>query len=317
MRRTAWTFALGLALVASAAALTHEPEDDVQGLRELREDLFDSVRTHRLDTAGPWELVYAGPMERGTRVRLHMEPEGAFKTYRTIDNRFKVELVKPRKLFTAIIGDIRPIGVKIIKTFEEPGIPLSIVTFQTKEGKDIPLEKIEKLGLIRRIEANPEGVADFVEYEGIKAKFRRRTGHENTPCEIVVYFQEEGLTFVHSAWLPRIGDEQLLAAVPDEECREERVFSGARLVTLRTPWLTTEPLHDPGLARIKAKDTAWDEILSHCQGTLGGEIIQDSVKLRYDFEDNADCDFTHGCKATVRATYQCKIRQYETVQLCN
>lgn len=317
MRRFAWTLALGLALVANAPALTHDAEDDVQGLRELREDLFDSIRTHRMDTVGPWELVYVGPMKRGTRVRLQMEPEGAFKTYRTIDNRFKVELEKPRKLFTAIIGDVRPIGVKIIKTFEEPGIPLSIVTFQTKEGKDIPLEKIEKLGLIRKIEAHPEGVADFVEYEGIKAKFRRRQGHEDTPCEIIVKFQEEGLTFVHSAWLPRIGDEQMLAAVPDQECRDERVFSGLRMVTLRTPWLTTEPVHDPGQARIAGHDLAWQEIQSHCESTLGGEVIEDSVALRHDFVDNKGCDFTHGCRATVQATYRCKVRQYETVQLCN
>ncbi len=314
MSRSFGLMLASLLIVASSSWAITTDEENVNGLARLREDLFASIRDKRLDTAGPWTLRYTGPMERGTRVTLKMQPEAAFKTIRRTRTEFNVQLKNKWALFTKVVKEVRPIGIKVVKTFEEPGEGKVYVTFQNKRGDDLPLTKLNRMKMIRGMKWIPKEAASFLGYQGIEAGFRRKPGHEGTTVEVILSILEEGHEYFYSAWLPRMGDS---VAIAPKRCREERVFTSARLVTLRTPWLKSGPSRFVAGAASSAQDRVWKELQTHCEGTLGGELVQDTVKVQHDCGDNEHCVSQKDCSCAASATYQCKIRQYETVEICN
>lgn len=303
---------LGLLAVTGASALTPDDEN-VSGLTTLREELFAALRGGGLQTAGPWILRYTGPVERGTRVRVVMKPYDAFKTERIGLTEFRVSL-RPQGLLTRTIKELRALGVEVLKTFEEPGQGTVYVTFQTKQGRDIDLQRINGLKMIKSIEWKPRRAAKFLKYRGKEAGFERTEGHGATPVEVLVTIREESHDYVYSAWLPTLGDAVALAP---RACRAERVFKGMKLVTLRTPWLRSGPLHFIRGAKARAEAMALQEVRAHCEGTLGGELMPQTMWTQFDCQDNAHCTKTHSCRCAASTTYQCKVRQYETIELCN
>lgn len=295
------------------SALTPDDEN-VWGLRRLRTEVIQGLRDGDVDEYGPWTLRYTGPHERGTVVWVTMQPDEAFETKRVDRDEFIVRLKNKRRLVTKVTGDLRPIGVKVLKTIEEPGEGRVYVGFPNKEGEDIPLKSLKAKGMIVSIDWSNRHAADFLGYTKNEASFRRKPGHENTSIEVLLTVKEEGHNYIYSSWLPRLGDT---IAVAPRRCREERMFQGKRIVTLRTPWVRSTDQRAVALARRAAQDRAWQEMRSHCEGTLGGELLLDTVRFDYDIPLQEPCGATLSCKSAVAATYQCKIRQYETVEICN
>jgi hypothetical protein len=306
---------LFFALAAHACFALTPDDENVWGLRRLRTEVIEGLRDGDLEEYGPWTLRYTGPHERGTVVWVTMQPDEAFETKRIDRDEFQVRVKNKRRLLTKITGDLRPIGVKVLKTLEEPGEGRVYVAFPNKEGEDLPLTRLKKMGMIVRLDWTSKEAVEFLGYsKKDEASFRRKPGHENTSVEVLLTVREEGHNYVYSSWLPRLGDTM---AVAPRRCREERMFQGKRVVTLRTPWVKSTDQRALPLARRAAQDRVWQEMRSHCEGTLGGELVLDTVRFDYDIPLQEFCGATLTCKAAVAATYQCKIRQYETVEICN
>lgn len=306
---------LGATLGALAPARALTPDDEnVWGLVRLRTEVVRALRDGETGEVGPWTLRYTGPHERGTVVWVTMQPDQAFETKRVDRDEFQVRLKDPKRLLTKVTGDLRPIGVKILKTLEEPGEGRVYVTYQNKVGEDLDLEKLQKLKMIVDLKWSVPGAAEFLGYQGPEAGFRRRPGHEDTSIEVLCTVREEGHDYVYSAWLPRLGDT---VAVAPRQCRDERVFTGRSTVSLKTPWVKVTRQGNPGGARANAHSKVWEEMLAHCEGRLGGELIQDTVRIDYDCQNRDSCIPTRSCQCAASASYQCQIRQYQTVEICN
>lgn len=203
MTRAHRTLAL-LAALALAAPAAAEVEDNVQGLATMRAEIMRNLRGD-LNTVGPWNLKYVGPLPEGAIVYLDALPKAAFMTKWTQHDGFEVRLKKPEALFTKITKELRPIGVAITKVYESPGEGRVYVTFNNKRGGILELEKLYKQGLIRSIDWTDKEAASFVGYVGDEAAFERSAGHEDTPIRVRLTVREEGRFYTFSEYLPRTG----------------------------------------------------------------------------------------------------------------
>ncbi len=207
LRRYPWTLAIVIGGWLAAGPLRAGIEDNVEGLADLRAEIMTKVRSNELKTAGPWNLKYVGPLPQGALVFLKALPEAAFQTRPTAADGYEVRLKDSKALFTKVTGELRPIGVSITKTLEGPGLGRVYVTFQTKGGKTLDLEKLFKAGMIRDIEWSDRDAVSFIGYVGKEAGFERKLGHGDTPVRIKLTLQEEGDLYTFTEWLPRLGVE--------------------------------------------------------------------------------------------------------------
>lgn len=304
-----------LALVGVSGIRAFESIDNVFGVQRMRQELIEAAREDRLaKTKGPWTIRYVGPLEEGGTVAMEARPAKAFQTTRMSEREFEVRVKNWKQLCTSFNKELRPIGVQVIRGLGEPGEGRITVTFQTKKGTDLKLSTLKQRGMIQSFEWFPRHAATFLGYRGVEAGFRREPGQENTPVEVRLTVREESTNFHYWAWLPRTGEGFALA---DPECRKERVFKNMKTVDFRTPWMEVDRFRDRHLAAQRAADKVWMEIHAHCEETMMGEILQERVKMRFDCPDQPGCEFTKSCKCSASAKYTCKIREYETVDLCN
>lgn len=192
-------------VLAIAPAAPAQVEDNVEGLRRMKEDVLRAVQTGEFDVIGPWNLRYVGPGARGTQVFLQALPAAAFETRRTAHDGHEVRLRNPDALLTRVTRAVRPLGVSITKTYEGVGQGRVYVTFKTKGGQVLQLDDLDQKGLIRSLEWDDDQAVTFIGYVGKEAAFERNPGHANTPVQVLLTIEEEGALFQYREHLPRTG----------------------------------------------------------------------------------------------------------------
>lgn len=196
--------ALVLATALPAASPWGPDEDNVAGLPRLRQDIRQALRKGEFKNLGPWNLRYVGPRRPGT-LDLKALPLEAFETKETAKDGFEVHLKHPDKLFTKFTGELKMIGVAVVKSEDGPGLGRVDISFLTAKDEKLPLEEMAKRGMIKSLTWEPASAARFLKYVGNEAAFVRQEGHDDTEVWVNLVFKEEGHTFSYRDVLPRVG----------------------------------------------------------------------------------------------------------------
>lgn len=175
--------------VSTASAFAGPPVEALDGLEALQAAVETVLEAPAELKKRRFVLDYRGPLDRGEKLVLRLEPKTAFAVKRLDRRRFEVRVVAPRALLQEDF--LREITVYASRTSARSLVGRGkgrcglAVRFASDVGQSVNLTRYRQVD----VEWWPREAANLVGKGGGHVLFRRTPGHAHTPVEVRAVLQ--------------------------------------------------------------------------------------------------------------------------------